>query len=168
MCIDVLQVGIRKQNRGILCTNNLPISIVDVVANILNEILGSRALCNFSSSHFSLFYLFREPARSVGLFPQPGYKVKHLFLISKSFDIIFQKSLDRSTIPGFQQIVPASNACSNAASVSAWRPNSNQCLYLARLQNTRHVPSGSRTNCASTLLVIIRTIYDSFLSIYSG
>ena len=31
-----------------------------------------------------------EPAASVGLLPQSGYKVRHLFLISKSFFYIFQ------------------------------------------------------------------------------
>ena len=62
--------------------------------------------------------------------------------------------MDRSTIPGFQQTEPAANACSNAASVAAWRPNSNQCLYLARLTIIRQTPFGSRTMWASTFVFI--------------
>ena len=56
---------------------------------------------------------------------------------------------------GSQQTEPAANACSNAESVSAWRPNSNQCLYLARLAKTRKTPWASRAMYALTLFSIL-------------
>ena len=81
------------------------------------------------------------------------HKGKDIFLISKTFYTIFQKSLPGSTILVSQRTVPAANACSNAASVSAWRPNSNQCLYLARLAKTRQTPRASRAIYAFTLFI---------------
>ena len=88
-------------------------------------------------------------------FNQPRYKYKDLFLITKTFFIIFQKSWPGSTIFGSQRTVPAANACSNAASVAACRPNWNQCLYLARLAKTRQTPWASRAMYALTLFSIL-------------
>lgn len=44
----------------------------------------------------TVVFCFREPARAVGLFPQPGYKYSALFLISKTFFTICEKFFKKS------------------------------------------------------------------------
>ena len=56
---------------------------------------------------------------------------------------------------GPQLMEPSANALSKAASVSACLPNSNQCLYLARLQYIRHTPRASRAIRASIFVAIV-------------
>lgn len=127
-------------------------------------------LAGIFNTGFNHFRNFAVPSNNVNfhclcLYPGTGpgrrvisltrYKCKDIFLISKTFYTIFQKSWPGTTIFGSQRTVPAANACSNAASVAACRPNWNQCLYLARLAKTRQTPWASRAMYALTLFSIL-------------
>ena len=109
-------------------------------------------ISNFVGFHNSLSLPGTAPGRRV--ISLTRYKGKDNFIFPKDFHIFLQKSCIRSTTADRQRTVPDAKARSKATSVSLCLPNSNQCLYLDRLTNTRHTPDGSRAIYALTFVSI--------------
>lgn len=91
MGVNVVQIFVGRKYCRVAGTDQLPIRVVKVVANVLNEIRCFRAVGGFNCCHNSFCFWSPEPAGSVGLLPQPGYKDRQYFLITKKKLIIFQK-----------------------------------------------------------------------------
>ena len=90
MGVNVVQIFVGGKYCRVTGTDQLPISVVKVVANVLNEIRCVGAVGGFNCVHCRCFLVPGTPG-SVGLVPQPGYKDRYYFLITKKKLIIFQK-----------------------------------------------------------------------------
>ena len=89
MGVNVVQIFVGRKYCRVTGTDQLPIRVVDVVANVFNEIRCCRAVGGFNCCHNSFCFWSPEPAGSVGLLPQPGYKDRYYSLITKNIFIIF-------------------------------------------------------------------------------
>lgn len=61
MGINVVQIFASYKYRHVAGTYQLPICVVDVVANVFNEVCCFRELCSFNCCHNSLFLLVLIP-----------------------------------------------------------------------------------------------------------
>ena len=89
MGVYVVQIFVGRKYRSVAGTDQLPIRVVDVVANVFNEIRCFRAVGGFNCCHNSFCFWSPEPAGSVGFISEPGYKDRYYFLITKNNFIIF-------------------------------------------------------------------------------
>lgn len=75
MGVNVVQIFVGRKYCRVTGTDQLPIRVVKVVANVLNEIRCFGAVGGFNCVHCRCFFGPRNPPGRLGWFLNPGTKI---------------------------------------------------------------------------------------------